>query len=197
VTEAIEFEVDSVLPKGAALELRPAKDELAPLRTGGAWLWPLIALAVAIAAGAPFAWRALAAQRARAGRRSAYDVARAELDALLREGRPSAERMDPFFVALSSIVRRYVEARFQLRSPELTTEEFLDVLLSSPELSGAHQELLQDFLRRADLVKFAHHVPDAQALDASIVAAERFLAETRELSEPAPASPPREEPAHA
>ncbi len=196
-TEAIEFEVESVLPEGAALELRPAKSELEPLRTGGGWLWPLALLVLAAAGAGPFAWRALAAQRARAGRSSAYDVARAELDALLRDGRPDAERMDPFFVALSSIVRRYVEARFQLRSPELTTEEFLEVLAASPELGREHQQLLRDFLRRADLVKFAHHVPDAQALDASIAAAERFLAETRESPEAASAAAPSPEPAHA
>jgi hypothetical protein len=194
-TESIEFEVESVLPEGAALELRPAKPELEPLGTGGV-LWPLLALALAAAAVAPFAWRALAARSALAGRRSAYDTARAELDALLREGRPDAARMDPFFVALSSIVRRYVEARFQLRSPELTTEEFLEVLSASPELGREHQQLLQEFLRGADLVKFAHHVPDAQALDASIAAAERFLAETREAPD-APSRAAGPEPAHA
>jgi hypothetical protein len=195
-TESIEFEVESVLPEGAALELRPAKDELEPLSSGGAWLWLLAALALGAAGAAPFAWRMLAAQRARSDRRSAYEIARAELDALLRDGRPDAGGMDPFFVALSSIVRRYVEARFQLRSPELTTEEFLDVLADSPELGREHQQLLQEFLRRADLVKFAHHVPDAQALDASIAAAERFLNETREVPEaPEPRAP--QEPAHA
>lgn len=195
-TEGIEFEVESVLPEGAALELRPAKPELEPLGSGAALLWPLLAVAVLAAGAAPFAWRTLAARRALAGRRSAYDVARAELDALLRDGRPDAAHMDPFFVALSSIVRRYVEARFQLRSPELTTEEFLEVLSASPELGREHQQLLQDFLRRADLVKFAHHVPDAAALDASIAAAERFLGETREVSE-APLRAPGPEPAHA
>jgi hypothetical protein len=197
VTESIEFEVDSVLPEGAALELRPAKRELEPLSSGSGWLWTLVILALLAAAGGPYAWRALAAQRARVVRRSAYDVARAELDALLRDGRPSAERVDPFFVALSSIVRRYVEARFQLRSPELTTEEFLDVLSDSPELGREHQQLLQDFLRNADLVKFAHHVPDAATIDASIAAAERFLGETRETQEAAPSGSAREEPAHA
>ena len=52
-------------------------------------------------------------------------------------------------------MRRYLEDRFELRAPELTTEEFLDVAGSANRLSHDHQSLLRDFLRQADLVKFA------------------------------------------
>ena len=37
----------------------------------------------------------------------------------------------------------------------------------------------QQFLRDADLVKFAHHVPDADAVGVSIELAQQFLEETR------------------
>ena len=61
-----------------------------------------------LAAAAPFAWRFWLAERLRRRQRSAYEVARSELDALLYRGRPSAETMDAFYVDLSLIVRRYL-----------------------------------------------------------------------------------------
>ena len=113
-------------------------------------------------------------------RSSAYERARADLDALLYGPRPTGEAIDAFYVKLSGIVRRYLEDRFGLRSPEQTTEEFLDDLVRSPDLVRAHQDLLREFLRGADLVKFAHHVPDAEGVEGSIGLAQRFLAETQE-----------------
>jgi hypothetical protein len=182
LTERLEFEVASQLKEGAALELEGALGELGPLEPPAPPAWPfaLVALVIA-AAAAPFAYRAWQAQRARARQRSAYEISRAALDGLLYRPRPSDRiQMDAFFVELSGIVRRYLEDRFQLRSPELTTEEFLAVMSGSPDLSRDHQELLRSFLRRADLVKFAHLVPDASGVEDSIQAAQRFLEETRE-----------------
>ena len=43
-----------------------------------------------------------------------------------------------------------------------------------------HQRLLRDFLVQADLVKFARHMPTAEATLASLQSVERFVEETRE-----------------
>jgi len=183
LTERLALEVSAVLPPDAPLEPRPALGALGPREKPGGPVWPwLLAGALVVVAAAPFAARALLAAGARRRRRSAYEVARGELDALLYGPRPDASAMDLFFVRLSSIVRRYLEDRFALRSPELTTEEFLEQLSGSPELVRSHQALLRDFLQRADLVKFAHYVPDAAAVEESIQAAHRFLEETREVA---------------
>jgi hypothetical protein len=71
----------------------------------------------------------------------------------------------------------------------------------SPDLSRGHQDLLRDFLRGADLVKFAQFVPSEQDIEQSIAAARRFLEETRQITE-APrgsrdAAKPAAEVAHA
>ena len=182
LTEALTFQVESGLASGEPLELRGAKGALGPLGTGR-WVALLLGALAAGAVAAGVGWRMWSAGRGRLHERSAFERARAELDALLARGRPSQDGMDPFFVELSAIVRRYLEARFRLRSPELTTEEFFEVMSDSPDLGPSHQQLLQDFLRRADLVKFAHHVPDEGGVDASIEAVKRFLEETRERAE--------------
>jgi hypothetical protein len=77
-------------------------------------------------------------------------------------------------------VRRYLEDRFDLRAPELTTEEFLESVQRAPHLGQDHQVLLREFLRQADLVKFAGLKPAADDVERSVAAARRFLDETRE-----------------
>lgn len=190
LTERLEFDVASVLPEDAPLELLPARGPLGPLEAPGPPLWPVVAIALACTlAASPFAARWWLAYRARMRQRSSFEIATAELEQLLSGTRPDgAQELDAFFVALSGIVRRYLENRFGLRSPELTTEEFLSAMAGAAELSGEHRSLLRGFLQRADLVKFAHFVPDTRAVEDSIRVAHRFLTETREprtLSEPA------------
>jgi hypothetical protein len=180
LTDRVSLEVAPILAEDAPLELRPSHPDLGPRRSGSgeriAWA---IAFVLAMGAAAPFAWRAYVAARERQRRQSAYDVARSQLDALLAEGRPTAPTMDAFYVKLSLIVRSYLEDRFALRSPELTTQEFLTEMGRSPDLARSHQKLLREFLEQADLVKFAGHRPNAEGVSQFIAAAEQFLAETQ------------------
>ncbi len=181
LTERIALEVAPILAADAPLELRPAHPDLGPRREslGPSWAFWLAGLLVAAGAG-PFAWRAFVAARARQRQRSAYEVARSELDALLAGGLPSTQTMDAFYVQLSLLVRTYLEDRFGLRSPELTTQEFLTEMGRSPDLARSHQQLLRDFLEQADLVKFAGHRPSPEAVSDALEAVARFLEETRD-----------------
>ncbi len=78
-------------------------------------------------------------------------------------------------------MRRYVEERFSLRAPELTTEEFLLEAGRSPELSPLHRELLSDFLQRCDRVKFARYSPGETESRDALAVASRFLDESRAI----------------
>lgn len=181
LTERLDFTVQSVLPDDAKADLRPPLGSLAPLPEPRAPRWPwYVGGIVVLAVAAPFVLRAYLHWRRLARRKSAYELARARLDELVAAGTPSSESMEPFYVELSAIVRRYLEDRFELRAPELTTEEFLDVASSSPDVTNEHQVLLRSFLRQADLVKFAHSVPGAGTVEESLQSARRFLEETRE-----------------
>jgi hypothetical protein len=188
LTAPLEFEVAAALPEGASLELRAPLGKLGAREMYGRYrvLWGLAAL-IALAGGGYVGLRTYATWRSRSLRRSAYDLAKAELDALLMGPRPGAREMDAFFVALSGIVRRYLENRFGLRSPELTTEEFVLELANSPDLVRSHQRLLREFLNRADLVKFAHVVPDAADVELSLENARSFLEATRSDADMEPA----------
>jgi len=83
-----------------------------------------------------------------------------------------------YYAALSAIVRGYLEDRFGLRAPEMTTEEFLLATTRNAELTRPQRASLGEFLRESDLVKFARHVPALADAERAFTAAGRFVDET-------------------
>ena len=104
-------------------------------------------------------------------------VAREELDALLADRLVEQGRVREFYVALSGLARSYVEGRFGIRAPELTTEEFLQQAERSEALAE-HREALREFLAHCDLVKFARYRPAEAEVEATILACRSFLTQT-------------------
>ena len=182
LTEELAFEVASVLPEEAgAMALRPARlplpeRESALLARGWAWL---AAVLVALAGLATLAALRRRREAPRGVRESAFERASGRLAQLRRRGVPEGDGVDPWYVELSDIVRRYIEERFSLRAPELTTEEFLLEAGCSPELSPPHRSPLSDFLERCDRVKFARYSPGVDESREALDVAARFLAESR------------------
>jgi hypothetical protein len=168
----------------AANELRDIK-EAVPVRE------PLVAPWMIGAAAAAAAVLALAAYRLHGRRRRAasapvrapHEIALEALDRLRAERFVERGQFETYYVRLSGLVREYVEARFGLRAPEMTTDEFLAAAQRGRDLGSAHRLALGEFLSEADLVKFARHVPSRER-------AERAWSAARELVE---ATRPREE----
>lgn len=104
-----------------------------------------------------------------------------ELSALAREGADLE-----FVKRVSGILRAYIQARFGLRAPHRSTEEFLSEARQSELLDDNHQQLLAQFLAQCDLVKFARRrvaVPEMQAL---LLAARAFVEGTAPRAQPVP-----------
>ena len=183
LTDRIVFEVASVLPNSASDELRPPKGELAIVTPSRRSLVPwLLGLGGVLSIIVALLIKMIADARRRGRKRSAYDVAQSRLFQLLEQKRETPQQVDAFYVQLSDIVRRYIEDRFEMRAPDLTTEEFLSSIGQSPDFSIDHQGLLRDFLRQADLVKFARAEPSDVDTQRAIDKAKQFLNETREQS---------------
>ena len=181
ITDEIPFEVESVLPSGPVTDaLLPARGPL-PEHPAG-WLpawWPwaaAAALGLAGLVGGALLWQHRALARAQL---TAYDRALRRLQRLERRGWPQADAADAWYVELSDVVRRYVEDRYAVRAPELTTEEFLLEARRSVAFSPAHRQLLSAFLERCDRVKFARYSPEAGESSEALATARRFLDETR------------------
>jgi hypothetical protein len=105
--------------------------------------------------------------------------ASAALAALAARRLPERGEVKVYYAELSGIVRRYLEDRFGVRAPEMTTEEFLVATSRGAALNAAHRGLLAEFLRESDLVKFARHRPTVDAATRALEAARRFVDETR------------------
>ncbi len=111
--------------------------------------------------------------------RPPHEAAYEALEALKAKDLPSHGKIREFYYELSLIARRYIEDRFDIRAPEMTTEEFLFTLKESGALSGAHKNLLKEFLSLCDIVKFAKYGPTLREIDSSFDAARKFVDETR------------------
>ncbi len=107
-----------------------------------------------------------------------HETALNELKRLRAKGWIESENTEPFYVELSSIIRRYLENRFGLRAPERTTEEFIREASTSRLLSPDHQMLTCEFLEQCDLVKFARYRPRRADMQSGYDAAERLVRET-------------------
>ena len=176
---AISVTVASVLPKDwASQDIRGPKGLI---RIGSSlwWLWGLGALLCALAG---VGWR-LARRRRRPEesapvRRPPHEAALEALDQLRRDDLPSVGRYEEYYVRLSTIVRAYIEARFALRAPEMTTEEFLQATAQAQALTSEQRQLLRQFLIQADLVKFARYHPSGQEANEAFMSAKCFVEET-------------------
>jgi hypothetical protein len=181
LTDEIPIEIGAVSTDRTGAELKPARGAIDPV-VGRKSPWPWIAgggSALLVFIASLFVVRATRRRRAAFARASAYDTAMAALAALEARGAPGADDADAWFVELSAIVRRYLEGRFGVRAPELTTEEFLQEARRSRDLDDAHRERLGEFLAACDRVKFAGWRPTAEESLATLGAARAFVDETR------------------
>lgn len=117
---------------------------------------------------------------------AAWNQALSELERLTPLLCPDRSR--EYGIASTTILRRYLEARYGLRAPLQTTEEFLVNAASSPRLPAADRDGLAEFLRLCDLFKFGRFVASAAELGQLHAAAVAFVLR----SQPAPAAAPTE-----
>ena len=138
--------------RDVAAALEPVSIRPSPRR----FLVAALAGLAALAAAAGFALLLRRVRRAGALRRlSPRERALRELEDLLAADLPGRGRFKDFYVELTMVVRRYVERRYAIRAPKLTTGEFLAAAGAAPAFPRASVGPLGAFLEAADLVKFA------------------------------------------
>ncbi len=113
-----------------------------------------------------------------APKKTAYETACEALEALKAKDLARFGKIKEYYIELSFIVRQYLENKFNIRAPEMTTEEFLEAAKQSDDLSPGHKQLLKMFLSHADMVKFAKYGPNAKEAEDSFLAAKKLIDET-------------------
>ena len=95
-----------------------------------------------------------------------------ELDRLLKKGLPGRGRYKDFYVELTMVVRRYVQRKYGIRAPNLTTDEFL---VQFRDAGRGRCDDLAKFLESADLVKFAGLQATPEMADGATESARTYL----------------------
>lgn len=181
-TTPVPVTVTSVLPRGEEIgDIRDIKGPLAYFEVN--WAAILGGAAAFLAATALFVYL-----RRRAMRRPVklpHETALEELEAVkafLARGGDIKEA----FVRISDCVRFYIERSFDVKAPEMTTEEFLHSMKASSSMTMEQKDLLKGFSHECDLVKFARHLPSAAEIERVFTAARVFVEETRHKDVKAP-----------
>ncbi len=108
------------------------------------------------------------------------------LEHLKNKGLLEKDACNPFYTELSLILRIYLDGRFHLNAPDETTEEIVEATSKSPELNGTQRNILQDFMRQADMVKFAKGHPDRSTMESAFDTTKQFVEETKLVGEAVP-----------
>lgn len=106
-------------------------------------------------------------------------VALQALDRLRLKLPRTSEEVLVFIVAVSDVLRSYIEGRFSVHAPARTTEEFLLEASAADEGLAQRAEGLESFLTQCDLVKYARHRPGPEEAKAMLDGAGQFVEETR------------------
>lgn len=199
VTVAVDGEAITIAsPSVRVRDLTPEEKEEAERFVSGAtpidlplplwrrWeFWAVVAL-VAFAIAVLIWW--LARHRERIARPApplpAWEVAYQRLRELDERKLPQAGRTNVYYVELSSILRHYIEDRFEVHAPEQTTPEFLAEAANKHVFTDEQQRMLATFLRHCDRVKFARYEPTIDEMDRSFAEVLRFVDETKPKPEP-------------
>lgn len=180
-SEELLIDVKSLLPeKTADLKIKPIAQPLELPGSKSRWLFPLI-ISLFLASGVTAAfvfWRKRKAINKTSAGKPAHEIAYEELEALLALKLIENGEIKLFYLKLSNILRYYIENRFGVRAPEMTTEEFLSHSRDTDMLIPTHKGLLREFLLHCDMVKFAEHAPTNNEIQKSFDACKQFIIET-------------------
>ncbi len=190
-TEPLPLDVISLVQDTLDAQIRPLRDLVEAQR-----LWKRIAfwavVGLAVLAALLILWRRYLRRRADrlAGdvsslpARPAHLVALDELDRIKSLGLIENGEIKRFHILVSEAIRRYLEARYGVLAPEMTTWELTAVLRDRRDMDSGLKELLRGFLEDCDMVKFAKYVPKIVEINATFNRAYEIVEKSRPVEQP-------------
>ena len=174
------------------------KDIHGPVSVPGDWWWLWVVLALFLIGGATVVWmlflRKSFCSEVKPVAVPPWEKALLALLELEKQTPHNSDEVKQYYFILSGIIRLYIEERFNIRAPEMTTEEFMDRSRASSDLLPQHRVFLDDFLNVSDMVKFARFEPRGQDLVEVMRSARIFVEGTRPLPETAAPDNVRDKP---
>jgi hypothetical protein len=152
-------------PEQDIIDIRP------PIHIPAAFPWMIWSAGALAAVGLGYGVWML---RRRPRRKLPYEIA---LENLAKtRGLMQPENAQRFSLAVSEIVRLFIEECLPVRAAHRTTHEFLRDLVNFPNSPlSAHRETLRDFLHHCDLAKFARWSLTVPRMEAMLDSANAFV----------------------
>jgi len=176
----LEITVESVVGEDKDIQIKPLKPKIGVWQSF--WLRLLLGLI-----GAALIILLFIVLRKRKKEKSqipvfipAHIIAYRELEQLRNLNLLEKGQIEKYFEMLSGCLRRYLENRFNLRAPLMSTEEFLIKAKSSSSLNTEQKKSLKGFLQLSDLVKFARYGSSVPEAEGSYEAAKNFIDQTKQ-----------------
>jgi hypothetical protein len=94
-----------------------------------------------------------------------------------------------YYYRLTEIIRQYIERKFGLAAPEMTTEEFLVMLARNKGALPYDVDRLRDFLEACDWVKYAALQPRREDAEGALATARAFVHATAAAAPPVADAP--------
>ena len=182
VFEGLEMEVMSMPVDTTTFQIHDIKDQMrypptvqeVLFWTGLGWL----VVALVILAVCLVLVRRRRATGVAAGRDPAYIVALRELDKWRGDKFWAADKQKSYYSGITDALKTYIEDRFGVDAPEMTTAELFDALKGAEDLPAELREDLRGVFECADFVKFAKHVASDEENARALPTAVRFVTST-------------------
>ena len=108
----------------------------------------------------------------------AYIVALRELDKWRGEKFWAADKQKAYYSGITDALKNYMEDRFGVDAPEMTTAELFEALKGAEDLPADLREEMREVFECADYVKFAKHVASQEENARALPTAVRFVTST-------------------
>lgn len=187
VVEELSLDPVVVMVRSVLQELESGDTELRPLKAPipepvNWWFWGSVITLILLLLGGAVWWyrRQSGGDVTHFVEPPAHERALAALEELRAKDFLQKGLFEEYYTEISAIVRRYIEDRFGLKAPEMTTEEFLHATAGEAAMSSDHKSALDVFLNQCDLVKFARYRPQVDEAAGVFDAARKFIIETQE-----------------
>ena len=183
LTDSVVLNVATVKVDTTKQKLFPIKDiqkEPFALIDARPYLWWIVGVLILMAIGLYFLLRKKVVKLIEKPAIPPFIIAMNSLKTLDGKQLIKAQKLKDFYIELTEIIRRYIEADLHIPALESTTNELLTTITdfnSSSKLNIDKETIakLSALLKAADLVKFAKYKPDLSQSEADRLVAEYIL----------------------
>lgn len=183
VFEAMDMEVKTMPVDTATFEIHDIKGQISypvTFRELMPWILGALLLAAIVALAVYFIRKAAARKEGELGKPQdpSHIVALRELEKYRSDKYWAPEKQKVFYSGITDTLKVYIEDRFGVDAPEMTTAELFDALKVEKEITPELFNELIDLFERADFVKFAKHQATQQENASALPVAVRFVTTT-------------------